>query len=367
MNRSPGTLSPRKIRRLHGRVRGRIKVAAIDLFCGAGGLTNGLQKAGVDVRLGVDVDPACEYPYTKNNRAKFALKSIDDISAEKLTRVFGKSKYTLLAGCAPCQPFSKYSLGKGDEEDGRWHLLKQFQRLVLEVKPVLVTMENVPRLADQEIFWEFEAALEENDYFVTSTLIKCADYGVAQQRERLVLLASRLGPISFIPPTHAKKHRTVRDVIGKLPRLAAGKVHSADELHQASRLSPLNLTRIKASRPGGTWRDWSKDIVAACHRKKTGKKFPSVYGRMCWDEPAPTVTTQFFGFGNGRFGHPSQNRAISLREGAMIQSFSKQYSFTKPGEVICRKSVGRLIGNAVPVRLGVAIGKTIIRHVQEHA
>src|ERR1700730_132341 len=165
MNRPPRTLSPRKIRRLPGRARGRSKVAAIDLFCGAGGLTNGLQKAGINVRLGVDVDPACEYPYTKNNRAKFALKSIDEISAEKLTRVFGKSKYTLLAGCAPCQPFSKYSLGKGDEEDGRWHLLKQFQRLVLEVKPVLVTMENVPRLADQEIFWEFEAVLEENDYF----------------------------------------------------------------------------------------------------------------------------------------------------------------------------------------------------------
>ena len=302
MNRSPSTLSRGKLRRPRSRVRCRSNVSAIDLFCGAGGLTNGLEKAGVNVRLGVDVDPACEYPYTKNNRAKFALKSIDEISAEKLTRVFGKSKYTLLAGCAPCQPFSKYSLGKGDEEDGRWDLLKQFQRLVLEVKPVLVTMENVPRLADQEIFWEFEAALEENDYFVTSTLIKCADYGVAQQRERLVLLASRLGPISFIPPTHAKKHRTVRDVIGKLPRLAAGKVDSADELHQASRLSPLNLIRIKASRPGGTWRDWSEALVAACHRKETGKKFPSVYGRMCWDEPAPTVTTQFSDSATGASG-----------------------------------------------------------------
>lgn len=367
MRMPPPILDSKMVPRRRRLPRGKIRVAAIDLFCGAGGLTNGLQKAGINVRLGVDVDPACEYPYTKNNRAKFALKSIDDISAEKLTRVFGKSRFTLLAGCAPCQPFSKYSLGKGDEEDGRWHLLKQFQRLVLEVKPVLVTMENVPRLADQEIFWEFEDALEENDYFVTSALIKCADYGVAQQRQRLVLLASRLGPISFISPSHAQKHRTVRDVIGELPRLAAGGIHSVDELHQVPRLSPLNVTRIKASRPGGTWRDWSNDIVAACHKKKTGKGFPSVYGRMRWDEPAPTITTQFFGFGNGRFGHPSQNRAISLREGAMIQSFGKNYSFTKPGEVISRKSVGRLIGNAVPVRLAVAIGKTIIRHIQENA
>jgi DNA (cytosine-5)-methyltransferase 1 len=270
----------------------------------------------------------------------------------------------LLAGCAPCQPFSKYRLGKSDESDGRWNLLQHFQRLVSDVKPLLVTMENVPRLAEQEIFAAFVLALEQNGYFVTAEVARCADYGVPQHRERLVLLASLLGPLALIPPTHSDKHRTVRQAIAGLPVLAAGEIHPLDPLHQACSLSPTNFRRIKASKPGGTWRDWNKKLVAACHKKKSGKTYPGVYGRMCWDDPAPTMTTQFFGFGNGRFGHPDQHRAISLREGAVIQSFPKNYRFTKPGEPIYRKTVGRLIGNAVPVKLGNAIGRSIRAHVE---
>jgi DNA (cytosine-5)-methyltransferase 1 len=128
----------------------------------------------------------------------------------------------------------------------------------------------------------------------------------------------------------------------------------------------ISRTRHDGERPttpGGTWRDWQKTLVADCHTKKTGKTYSSVYGRMCWDEPAPTITTQFFGFGNGRFGHPDQNRAISLREGAILQSFPKEYEFVPPGRPICKKAVGRLIGNAVPPRLGEVIGLSIIRHV----
>jgi len=141
-------------------------------------------------------------------------------------------------------------------------------------------------------------------------------------------------------------------------------VNLPDPLHQASELSPLNLKRIRASKAGGTWRDWDKDLVAACHKKKTGKTFPSVYGRMAWDQPSPTMTTQFFGFGNGRFGHPRQNRAISLREGAILQSFPRNYKFVAEGDPVYIKTIGRLIGNAVPVKLGEAIGKSIMRHVQ---
>ena len=127
------------------------------------------------------------------------------------------------------------------------------------------------------------------------------------------------------------------------------------------------MKRIEASRPGGTWRDWKATLVADCHKKISGKTYASVYGRMCWDEPAPTITTQFFGFGNGRFGHPEQNRAISLREGAILQSFPKNYMFTPPGEPIHKKSVGRLIGNAVPVQLGEVIGLSILEHVDAYA
>lgn len=339
-------------------------IVAVDLFCGVGGLTKGLENAGINVALGIDIDPACSFPYAANNSAKFLLESVKGLRATTLRKSFGQAKFTLLAGCAPCQPFSKYRLGKSDESDGRWNLLQEFQRLVMEVKPTMVTMENVPRLAEQEIFTDFAVALEDAGYVVNAEVVRCADYGVPQQRERLVLLASKLGSLKLIAPTHAKKTPTVRQALANLPPLVAGEEHSRDPLHQAAHLSPTNLRRIKASKPGGTWRDWDDDLVAVCHRKRSGKTYPSVYGRMSWDEPAPTMTTQFFGFGNGRFGHPEQDRAISLREGAILQSFPKTYRFVEPGKPIHFKTIGRLIGNAVPVKLGEAIGRSIRAHVE---
>lgn len=134
-------------------------------------------------------------------------------------------------------------------------------------------------------------------------------------------------------------------------------------LHAASKLSDLNLERIRASRPGGTWRDWPEHLVADCHRRETGRTYPGVYGRMEWDEPAPTLTTQFYGFGNGRFGHPEQDRAISLREGAILQGFPKSYSFLPDGAPVHFKTLGRMIGNAVPVTLGEVIGRSIAAHL----
>jgi len=340
-------------------------VAAIDLFCGAGGLTHGLEMAGIDVALGVDLDPACTYPYEANNTARFLLKSVSDVTKEEVGKFFDASEFSLLAGCAPCQPFSKYRLGKSDESDDRWHLLAQFQRLVRETKPDIVTMENVPRLKREAVFASFISSLRAQGYTVWNDVVNCSDHGVPQQRERLVLLASRLGPISLRPTAFSRK--TVKEAIGDLPAIGAGETCSTDPLHQASELSPLNFSRIKASTPGGTWRDWDPKLVAECHKKKSGKTYPSVYGRMRWEEPSPTVTTQFFGFGNGRFGHPEQDRALSLREGAILQSFPKEYKFCEPGEPIFRKTIGRLIGNAVPVKLGEAIGNCVLEHVKAHA
>jgi DNA (cytosine-5)-methyltransferase 1 len=135
-------------------------------------------------------------------------------------------------------------------------------------------------------------------------------------------------------------------------------------LHRASALSPRNLRRIRASKPGGTWRDWTDDLVADCHKAETGETYPGVYGRMVWDLPAPTVTTQCHGFGNGRFGHPEQNRAISLREAALLQTFPRRYRFVAPDDPITFHHLGKLIGNAVPVRLGRIIGRSILKHVE---
>ena len=341
-------------------------IRGVDLFCGAGGLTRGLEKAGVSVSLGIDLDPECQFPYEKNNKARFLLKSVSDVSQEDLSSAFDKGDYSLLAGCAPCQTFSTYQQGRYDTSDDRWNLLTQFGRLICEVSPDLVTMENVPRLAEQDVFLKFVSLIEKNGYFVSFQVVNCADYGVPQQRNRLVLLASKLGEINMIPATTpAKKRKTVRAAISGLPKIKAGQRHPKDPLHHAAGLSDLNLARIQASKPGGTWRDWDESLVADCHKKPTGKTYPSVYGRMVWDEPAPTMTTQYYGFGNGRFGHPEQDRAISLREGAVLQSFPKGYKFVQNGKPIHTTTIGRLIGNAVPVNLGRAIGQSIMQHIQE--
>ena len=345
---------------------GQSSIVAVDLFCGAGGLSKGLQMAGIDVRMGIDNDPACRYPFEANTEALFLHESVRRLDGSQISEVLHDRSYTLVAGCAPCQPFSRYRQGQDNPRDGRWRLLGEFLRLVLQVRPDLVTMENVPRLAETNIFTRFVKRLTATGYTVWHATVRCVDYGVPQRRERLVLLASKLGPISLISPTHTGNFLTLRQAISALPQLAAGGEHPDDPLHKAATLSPTNLRRIRHSKPGGTWRDWHGSLVAACHRKRSGKTYPSVYGRMSWDEPAPTVTTQFFGFGNGRFGHPDQDRAISLREGAIIQSFPKDYRFVEPGQPIHFKTLGRLIGNAVPVRLGEAIGRSLMKHVRDH-
>lgn len=338
-------------------------IHAVDLFCGVGGLTHGLEIAGIDVRLGIDVDPACKFPYLANNKADFLLKPIEDLEAHELASVFPENCFQLLAGCAPCQTFSKYNR-KAGPSDRRWWLLSEFSRLVQELSPELVTMENVPGLIEHDVFKKFVKNLDESGYKSSYCIVTCSEYGIPQRRERLVLLASKLGPISLLTPLELKsKVRTVRNAIGFLPPIRAGEIHEYDPLHRSAALSELNLRRIESSAPGGSWRDWNEDLIADCHKKKSGKTYPSVYGRMCWDEPSPTITTQFYGFGNGRFGHPEQNRAISLREGAILQSFPPDYSFVPLDDKIFFKMIGRLIGNAVPVKLGEVIGKSIIEHV----
>jgi len=339
------------------------QIIAVDLFCGVGGLTHGLTKAGVKVRLGVDLDPACRFPMETNNAAKFLEADVGSLLPSDVKQAFGDAQITLLAGCAPCQPFSSYSQSaKRDAPHGDWELLNSFSKLVLAVRPTLVTMENVPPLLKQQIFKDFVADLHEAGYELDFKVVDGRDIGLPQRRLRLVLVASLLGPI-MIPDTQ-KPRATVRETIAKLPPLSAGSSDPDDPLHAAASLSDLNLTRVRHSKPGGTWRDWPRELVAACHVRKTGTTYPSVYGRMEWDSPAPTMTTQCYGFGNGRFGHPEQDRAISLREAAMIQSFPKDYAFVPDGARINFNTLGRMIGNAVPVLLGEFIGEILVDHVK---
>lgn len=341
------------------------EVVAIDLFCGVGGLTRGLQNSGISVKLGVDLDPACKYPLEANNDARFLEADVAALMPSDLFDVFGDAKITLLAGCAPCQPFSSYSRStKRDEPHDDWGLLNSFRRLVLDTKPTLVTMENVPPLRKQKIFQDFVLSLESAGYFVDHALVNGVDIGLPQRRQRLVLVASQIGPINI--PAASKPRKSVRDVIGDLSSLEAGDTDPEDPLHTSPTLSELNLARIRASKPGGTWRDWPAEIRAECHTRETGATYPSVYGRMEWDKPAPTMTTQCFGFGNGRFGHPAEDRAISLREAALLQSFPRDYAFIDDGQKVSFKMLGRLIGNAVPVTLGEYIGEVLLDHVKRY-
>jgi DNA (cytosine-5)-methyltransferase 1 len=338
-------------------------VACIDLFCGAGGLTHGFVLEGLPVVAGVDLDPACKYPYEANNDgAKFLKKDISKLTHRELTAHFGKSRIKILAGCAPCQPFSSYAQRYDIERDNKWNLLHEFARLAKQSKPEIITMENVPALEKHEVFKEFTKTLTKLGYTVWHKVVDSSHYGVPQSRRRLVLLASKFGPIELIPPT-TPKPKTVSQAIGRLPTLQAGEAHKKDKLHTASRLSEKNLQRIRHSKPGGTWRDWPKHLVADCHKADSGKTYPGVYGRMRWEAPAPTMTTQCFGFGNGRFGHPEQDRAISLREAAILQSFPRDYAFIPEGGDVAFTVLGRLIGNAVPVGLGRAIARSIVQHL----
>ena len=341
-----------------------LPVACVDLFCGAGGLTHGLLRKGVDVKAGVDVDPECRFAYEVNNKgAKFLERDVESLTIEEISRLFPKNKYSLLAGCAPCQPFSTYAKGKDTTGDAKWRLLRSFAKMVRKVQPDLVTMENVPQLPKHAIFHEFLKAFD--GYKTWQGVVECEAYGIPQKRRRLVFLASRLGPISLIPPTHKNRHPTVADTIRYLPDIDAGTAHWNDPLHAAAGMSDLNLERIRQSQPGGSWEDWDEELVAECNRRDSGKSFSSVYGRMRWDEPAPTMTTLCYGFGNGRFGHPEQDRAISLREAALFQTFPRSYQFVPKDETVKFKTVGRLIGNAVPVRLGEVIAMSIKKHLEQ--
>ena len=354
--------SPKKSsRRSIARSPKNILAEVVDLFCGVGSLSHGLKRAGFRVIAGYDTDTRCKHAFETNNDAVFFPRDVAKLKAKEIKAHFSGKVPSVLAGCAPCQPFSTYK--QRYDEDPQWGLVTTFANLASKVRPDFVTMENVPALLRYKggrVFREFCAILEEVGYEVHSTLANCEDFGVPQKRRRLVIIASKNAKLSPLSPSKATI-RTVRDAIANLPTLKAGQTDPNDPLHTSSALEPLNMKRIKASRPGGTWRDWPLELRAACHRRKSGKTYPGVYARMRWDQPSPTMTTQCYGYGNGRFGHPEQHRGISLREAAILQSFPRAYQFLPRGEVVSFKEVGRWIGNAVPVKLAEAIGEAIIK------
>lgn len=260
-----------------------IAASVVDLFCGAGGLSHGFKKEAFRLAAGIDIDETCRFPYEANNGAPFLRKDVGSLTAKEIENLFVPGTKRVLVGCAPCQPFSTYNQ---KNEDPNWKLLHAFGDIIEASLPDVVSMENVPRLLtfrDGAVFNAFVEKLRAADYHVVWDVLYGPDFGLAQTRSRLVLLASRLGPISLPTPTHdAGNHRTVKEEIGDLPPLSHGQIDERDPLHRASRLSETNARRIASAKPGGTWRDWDDELVADCHKVETGKGYSSVYGRMSW-------------------------------------------------------------------------------------
>jgi len=342
-----------------------ISVKAVDMFCGIGGLSYGLKMAGIPVVAGLDNDPSCRYAYEENCKADFVHADVRKSSYSDISSYFDGARYRVLVGCAPCQPFSNHTTKAKEfrKNDSRWNLISEYLRFISDGRPEIISMENVTPLRTKDIYLKFKESLRALGYHVSDGIVQCEYLGVPQRRRRLVLLASTLGHIS-LPEQNRSQPITVRDSIGHLNHLVNGQASTADPIHFCSKLSPVNLKRIQASRQGGTWRDWPEELLLKCHKKSTGKTYTCVYGRMSWDSPSPTLTTQFFGYGTGRFGHPEQDRGLSIREGAILQSFPEDYQFSRSDEPLSISKLGRHIGNAVPPLLGEAIGRCILTHLE---
>ena len=338
---------------------------AFDLFCGVGGLTYGLKQSGITVNGGLDIDDSCRYAYEHNCGATFNAGDIRNVSYADISKYVQGAECRALVGCAPCQPFSALTArSKPAPSDETWRLIDEFLRIVLEGKPQIIFMENVPQLRNKEIYQKFKQSLVSAGYNVSDGTLACSGFGVPQSRRRLVLLGSLLGTIK-LPEPEVQHPPTVQQVIGGLEPIEHGQTNKQDPLHRCSRLSAINLQRIQASKPGGSWcSDWPASLLPDCYKRQGGKKFVAVYGRMRWQHVAPTLTTQFYHYGSGRYGHPEQDRALSLREGALLQTFPEKYKFSPPDKKIIFKQVGRHIGNSVPPSFARSMGKIIMKHLK---
>ena len=342
---------------------------ALDFFCGAGGLTRGLLDAGIEVVAGYDIDGSCRAAYEGNNGVPFVHADIGDLVPDgpELKDHLDRTDDLLFAACAPCQPFSKQRRAGEGKHD--LSLLLQFGELVAAVRPAWVLVENVPGIArgvGRDTLDRFRRTLDASGYRWTNGVLDAKDYGVPQNRRRYVLLANRGETAPVLPErTHGgdrRPHRTVREAIGRFPPISAGGNWPGVPNHGSARISERNLERLRATpRDGGDRRSWPEHLWLACHRGDHAGH-TDVYGRMAWDRPAPALTGRCNSISNGRYGHPEQDRALSLREAAAIQTFPDHYRFAGYD-----KAIARQIGNAVPVLLAEQLGKHIVRLARNDA
>lgn len=353
------------------------QLTAIDLFCGAGGLTVGLKKAGFKVVAAVEFDPELAKTYKKNHpEVHVIVKDIRDVTAKEILKLTGLKKIDLVAGCPPCQGFSKLT-DKHHRDDERNQLVSEMTRMVSELKPTVCMLENVPGLSQRgmPLLGTLENTLRDMKYIVNRGVLQMADYGVPQSRRRLVLLAGRGFEIPLPAATHARvpekgsgvkpwvKLRDVLTIKKEPTSFLKAKEQGGARLfnwHVIRDLKPITIKRLQATKAGASRGELPKSLRPDCH-KKSNKGFQNAYGRMSWDSVAPTMTTGCTTLSSGRFGHPDEDRTISVREAALIQTFPKDYVLdTENIETACR-----LIGNALPCKFAEAVSLQCIKRMQE--
>ncbi len=341
---------------------------AIDFFCGCGGTSAGLRQAGIRILAGIDCDWEAGLTFRKNfPEAEFFQEDIRNMHSSMLERLIERDRKAplLFSACAPCQPFSKQKTTRR-KKDSRTILLDEFHRFVKVFRPEYIFLENVPGLqavkARSGPLIRFTRLLESLGYSFDLKSPESKTYGVPQIRRRLVLVASIVGDLSIPPPTHGpgtpnEDFESVWDWIEDLPAIRAGEAHRSIPNHRAAALSETNLRRISSTPEGGGRLDWPEELKLDCHKNHTGHT--DVYGRLHKDKPSAALSTRCISLSNGRYGHPTQNRAISAREAARLQTFNDDFIFE--GSL---NSVARQIGNAVPVRLAATFGQHFTDHFE---
>jgi DNA (cytosine-5)-methyltransferase 1 len=345
------------------------KYKAVDFFCSGGGMSYGMQQAGIKILAGIDFDKNCEETYKANIKdAEFIYADVFDLKGQELeekTAIKKNDDNLILIGCSPCQFWSIINTTREKSKKSK-DLLKEFRRFVEYFNPGYVVVENVPgvfRRKEESGLDDFIIWLKKNNYKVHFKVHEVSEYGVPQHRTRFTLIANRVTGKEVEPIKAEGKKITVRDVLGEqngFPKIEAGYKDNTPFMHTVAGLKEINIKRLELTeKNGGTRLAYvNSELAPKCHRnKKDG--FKDTYGRMCWDKPSPTITTKFFSISNGRFAHPEENRAISLREGAVLQSFPTDYVF----KTTSIANTARMIGNAVPPKYAEAIGKAIINSV----
>ncbi len=342
------------------------RLKAIDFFCGAGGMTYGVRQAGFNVIAGIDIDADCRATYEYNNPgSKFIEANVKTLTIDQLkslTKIKRNDDNMLFIACSPCQYWTNLRTDKTKSSKSKT-LLQYFQKFVEHFNPGHIMIENVPGIltnSKASKLNSFINFLKKNNYTVAYDIVNAVDHGIPQTRKRFVLIASRVHDSLSIPVKKSKKKPTVRDFIGKgFPEISYGHTDTTQNIHTTAGLSEINIERLKHTpKNGGTRLSWknNKKLQLKTYIGKDNS-FVDTYGRLHWDKPASTITTKFFSISNGRFAHPTQDRPISLREGATLQTFPKSYIFK--GSSVA--GIAKQIGNAVPPKFAKMIAQTLTR------